>query len=298
MAWGLTMAVLVKRQREESGNLEDYSAESLFGSVEVLRTWRDIEDYMVILQSGKPVGASLTEIRQDKNQDTTLTITMDFRLSAKPSDVLPTIEAKAFGHLNNKLELEAFFAKANAGPLTLNVNGLSTENELYLKATNFNNISYSRRQLKEPMTLTEAVRPALGSQMTIAPGQTLRTPVLDPLTGKSHGLLMIAIGEKEAITVDGEEVQGFRVVTKLHDIESIMWVDATGRTLKRNLFGNLTMERTSREKALEVAPSLAKGVAIPPLDIEEFPEQTVPDDGGNPAPAGSSALGLLGRILQ
>lgn len=146
--------------------------------------------------------------------------------------------------------------------------------------------------------MAEALRPTLGRRMKIQTGEKMSAPILDPLTGRNRGTLTIEIGEKDTLTLDGQQVEGYKVVSSVGDIKTTMWVDDAGQTIRRQLVGGLSMERTTRDKALAHAPSLEQPVEIPQLDPADF--KGIPTVREGDAQSGSSAggLGMLEALLN
>lgn len=291
------MGFLLRNHYISADPVPAFSEDSFFGSVEAVKKWRDIEEVMLIKQGDRAAGASITEIAQEGQPDDTLTYDARFGMSIKVSPLLPQIVLKGRSLMNDRMQLERFHATADIGPAKLSATGKVVNNILYLRTANNNKINFERIQLEGPVSLAEAVRPALGSQVEIAPGKTFSMPVMDPLTGANRGNLTISIKEKETITVEGENVKAFRVVSSIQDIETIMWIDAYGQTLKRNLVGNFTMERTSATRALDIAPALAEPADIPDLEISEFKDVPLQQTTGSNATAENSTLSTIRRLI-
>lgn len=134
--------------------------------------------------------------------------------------------------------------------------------------------------------------------MDVKSGNTMSAPILDPLTGKHRGTLTIRIGEMEQIMINGREVDAYRVVSSLGDLETVMWVDEEGKTLRRQLIGGLAMERTSRDEALKVAPSLSESLEVPELDFSEFRDIATLRGSEHQATDSPPGLGMLESLLR
>ncbi len=298
LMWLITMGFLLRNHYLKPDPVPAFSDESFFGSVEAVQKWRDVEESMIIKNGETPVGASLTDVRQEKQPDDSLTYTADFRINVKVSPLLPQVVLKGRSIMDAKMHLKRFHATADVGPAKFSATGEVDDNLLYLKINKNNDINLQRIDLNGPISLAEAVRPAIGSQLNITSGESLSTPVIDPLTGSNRGTLTITVKDQEQITVDGESISAYRVVSSLADIETIMWVDAYGQTLKRNLVGSFTMEKADREEALKAAPALAEPTVIPGLNLVEFRDVPIQQSADAAGQSPNGAIGTLRTLLQ
>lgn len=297
------MGFLFKNYYLQRSAAPAYTTESLFGSVEAIPRWQDVEEYMLIISKGNrglsrtPVGATATTIRRADNPTTGATYMAHFNLAGKLASLLPAATVKVAANLDKDINLTSFYGETSLGPLNLTSTGKLDGSILYILTTNGANVSKSRVPVENSISLAEALRPVLGSQMSIKSGSRISTPVLDPLTGISRGTLTVEIQDEELISVNGKEIQAFRVESSIGDIKTLMWVDAEGNTLRRQLVGNFFMERTTKEEALHQAPSLAEPVEVRPLDIAEF--TGVPLQGSEAAEEQqSSGLGMIQNLLR
>jgi hypothetical protein len=299
------MGFLIRNQYTDAAPLPDYTSEKLFGSVTPVNRWEDIEEYMLIVQTNaqsgarKIVGASSTEIRKHRDAGTTSTYRAKVLLEGQVSPLLPKAVVKVSGYLNEDVNLTAFHGEAALGPLTFVATGSIVNNMLYVKTVNANKTNLLKRPFQNNLSLAEALRPALGNQMEIKPGNQMTAPVLDPLTGRNRGMLRIVIGEKETLGLNGQDIETYRVTSSIGDLETVMWVDAEGKTVRRQLVGGLAMERTTREEALKVAPSLDAPVEVPQLDYAEFRGVPIEREGDASSGGGSiPGMNMLESLLK
>lgn len=295
LAFVATMVVLVRRETGADMPALDGSEGTLFGGVTTAAKWRDIDEWMLIqhhdAESGRSstVGAAHTSIVQLDHPTTSAAYRAEFSMEAKLSALLPRIHVKGAAVLDRDTNLSKFIAKADGVGMTLTAQGEIHREMLFLKISKPSNNSYSRRALAEPVSLSEALRPSLNRHMEIKPGAKMSSPVIDPLTGQVRGKLTVRIEKAEIIDIGGQPTRAFRVKTSVGDIDTLMWVDEEGHTLRRNLLSGLFMEKTTKDKALETAPSLDQEVDIPPLELKDFegvPVQKInapgdSDDGNN-----------------
>jgi len=296
VAWLLTIGVLLKNHYLHPEQIPEFENADLFTSVEVVERWKNVEEFMLILQNNDVVGASATTISKSLKPDKTMTYLMQFALSAKLSPILPTVNVKVSAGLDSGFNLTKFHGIGNIGSASLSATGKISEQTLQLKIANGSNISLRRIALPNSVSLAEAVRPALGKKLKIAPGNQTSIPVLDPLSGRNRGTMTIKVQDKEGVKVNGRIVKAHRVVSDLHDIKTTMWVDSDVNTLKRQLVGNLVMERTSATEALSKFPQLNEPITIPDLDSAEFANVPLTQPGS--PPQASSGPGLLDSLLR
>lgn len=243
------------------------------------------------------MGATVTTIRRVDNPTTAVTYQAHFNLEGKLAPLLPKAIVKVAASLDKNVTLTSFHGETSLGPLDLRSTGLVSDSTLLISTRNNSIINRTKVPLQQPISMAEALRPVLGRQMVIKKGATMSTPVLDPLTGISKGTLTIEVGEQEIISINGNETQAFRVVSSIGEIKTIMWVDADGNTLRRQLLGNLFMERTTKEEALRQAPSLETLAEPEALDVADFAD--VPLQGRVEAQEQkSSGLGLIQGLLR
>jgi hypothetical protein len=301
LAFVFTMAFLIKGHRD-TANVPEYSMESeeFFSSVSPAEKWRDIEEWMLVMQvnpssgEARPVGASHTAIRQLDEGTTSAMYSAEFGLQAKISPLLPTGIVKGSAFLGRDHSLTSFTVAASLGGVNLASHGAVVDDELLVKIIQPSSTSYVKKPLTQEVRLGSILRPSLARHLEIKTGEKMSSPVVDPLTGATRGKVTIEIGAQEEITLAGEKVRAFRVTTSVGDIETLMWVDADGKTLRRNLVQNLRMDRTDREAALKHAPQLEEPVAAVELNIAEFANV----EASTGAAEQQSTLGVLGTILQ
>lgn len=287
MAWLLTMGYLLKTYYFERSAPPAFTTESLLGSVKVVPRWQDVEEYMLIVsiedkgEKSTPVGATATTIRKSDEITTNATYRAHFNLEGKLAPLLPKATVKVVADINTDLNLSAFHGETRLGPLNLSSTGLVSGNTLNVAVVNGDKINRTKVALKNSISLAEALRPLLSRQMEIREGSRMSAPIIDPLTGINRGTLTVEIQDKETIVINGKELQAFRVESSVGDIKTLMWIDDDGQTIRRQLLGNLFMERTTMEEAVRQAPSLVEQAEMQPLDVAAFAD--VPYQGSEDA---------------
>ncbi len=216
------------------------------------------------------VGATATTIRRVDNPTTTVAYRAHFNLEGKLAPLMPKAVVKVVADLDKGVTLTSFHGITHLGPLALESTGFVRDRILYISVANGSDVSKSKVALQNSISMAEALRPILSRQMKIETGSKMSTPIIDPLTGLSRGTLAVEIQMQEEISVNGKEMQAFRVESSIGDIQTLMWINPEGQILRRQLLGNLFMERTTKEEALKQAPSLAEKAEIQGHNIAEF----------------------------
>jgi hypothetical protein len=300
-AWVATMVTLVTDYRGNKPTDSEISTGEFFGSVSPAEKWRDIEEWMLVVQAmdggaTRPIGASHTSIRRLDTNTSAAAYLAEFAMQGRLSPILPDGFVKGLAVLDSNETLTSFSVVAEFGPLKLSSMALVERDILYLKVDKGNDPKRYRRRLEQPVSFSEVLRPSLSRHMKIAPGEKMSSPVIDPLTGANRGTITVKIVDKEKIELGGESLQAFRVTSSLGDVTTQMWVDADGKTLRRNLVNKIRMDRTDRETALKHAGRLEEPLVSRPLDFGEFAGVPLTGEGKTEDEAG--APGLLGLILQ
>lgn len=304
LAWITTMLMIYKdRTAQVALDTGSFSDGDFFSSVTPAEKWQDLEDYMLVIQADKPngagriVGAAETTLRLNERPTSTSTYRAEFHLEAKLSALLPVVIVKGTAQIDKSAHLTSFFAAADISRLKLTGQGVVDADTLYIKTFNGNENKYLRKSLTGPVSLGEVLQPVIGRRLNIRAGEKMSTPVVDPLTGRNLGIMTLQVKDQESITLDGKPTPAFRVTSDLAGVQTEMWVDQDGNTLRRNLINGLRMDRTTKQKAYEVARSLAEPVKPPALDVSEFP--AVSGDADDAAPPPESPMGsLLGVIFR
>jgi len=159
--WLLTIGFLLRNHYFYPEEIPAFENADLFTSVEAVERWRDIEEYMLILQNDVVAGASATTITKSLEPDRNLTYVMQFALSAKLSPILPPVNVKVTAGLDPEFSLTKFYGDGDIGPARLRATGKIDKEILYIKIDNNNATNIKKVELQNPVSLAEAVRPAL-----------------------------------------------------------------------------------------------------------------------------------------
>jgi hypothetical protein len=122
-------------------------------------------------------------------------------------------------------------------------------------------------------------------------------PVADPMFSMQQGQVQIRVLEREKIALRDHQVVGYKVETRLNDFVSYSWVDRQGSTLRRQLIGQLTMERTSEAEAKKISAVLSEPLTLPVMDLDRF-KKVQPQTVNQLTGGAQSPLGALGGLLK
>ena len=261
------------------------------------RRWRDTREFMLLKYGSAIMGAASTVVQRVDAPD--VHFVANFRLGATFgfAKLKQAISLKAVGELNSEFELSGFYVESNLAGIAVRVRGETRGNELFLDTDNNGRHSLSRLQLGRRISLLEAVRPALMQKFAIRPGATYVLPVADPTLSMEQGEVEIRILDKVSLVLDGRTMSAYKVEMRLNDFVSYSWVDSAGQTLRRQIVGNLFMDRASETEAKKVSPLLNEELRMPPLDLEQF--KKVPSETLDKIGAGKqSPLAVLGNLLK
>lgn len=294
------MGALLKNHYFRKEIIPAFSSSEFFQGVKATDNWQDIEEYMLLKRGNNTVGASRTSIKK-MDRATTGTPSFGyagvFTLSGKLNDLLPQANVRVRTQLDPDMNLTKFSAAMDIAGISYSANGQVIDKSLYLAISKPNNISHKIVHLDKPITLSEFARSTLASKMDIKVGNTETMPVVNPLSGSVSGSLKVTVEGKETITVQEREVSAYKLVSDFNDIRTTMWVSKDGTTLKRQLVGNISMEKTDRETALKVVPTLDDQQSITDLDLSHFNDQS-PQNGSTNAPGNTPELKLLEILMN
>lgn len=298
--WAGTMLVLFRQYADHGHAALDGGDINFFHSVEAAPRWKDVDEWMVLVQSspGRPdqvLGGSKIQIRRLDDPTTGTAYGAEFALQGKFSALVPTATIRGNATIDADSNLTGYFIRGDLAGLQLSSQGAVLNDILYAKINNMAQTTRLKQRLDSPVSFGELLRPALSRRMKIAVGEKMSSPVIDPLTGVAKGKVVVTIEAREPIELGGESVPAYRVVSQLGDIKTVMWVDAEGQTLRRKLVNGIRMDRSDRQTALKAAPLLDTPVAAPEMDFSEFRNVPMRRQGQAPEEASWS---VLGSILQ
>lgn len=297
-AWLITMGILLKNYvwLKEPAVKHDY-----IGVAEAVNVqWTDREDYALLIKNNKVTGATATTVKKITNETNAEepSYRSDFRLSFKGPLALfgKAVEVKAAGELNHKFHVQNFYAEADLLIMKFNVTGKVWNDLLLLKIDKNGDVQNDKWKLEQPISMLELVQSTLAQQIEIRTGSKASIPVMDSAFSMQKGVLNVEVKERERITVDGQERSAYRIEMSLNDIKTVMWADAAGNSLRRQLPGGITMDKTTSATAIQTAPVLADSLTIPELNPADY--ENVPVSNNKEIERGQSPLAAMEKFLQ
>lgn len=237
---------------------------------QLVKQWKDFEEYMIIMYNGQNIGAASTAIKKGPGESAGFDADFKFGVNVQILGMQRVASILARAELDESFDLSRFHIVANLGAMDVRVTGVATADQLLVEIKQGERIERTRLALDRRISFLEAVRPLLTRNFTIRPGNSMAIPVVDPVWSMERGTLQATVIEKEEIIVRSQKVQAFRVETRLNEFVSTSWVDESGATLKRQLFNGLFLERATKEHATNKTEALNQQITIPALDTDKF----------------------------
>jgi hypothetical protein len=268
---------------------------SAFSPRQIARKWRDYSEYMLVTYGGVEVGAASTSITRELEEPARYTVDTRFDVSLGMLAAARHVSLIARAELDDNFELSRFHIRCDLVATKIAVTGMVSEEVLYVETEQGGRIKRTRFALDRAISLLDAVRPIAARNLDVVPGRTVRVPVVDPVWSMDVGTLEVRIGDIEKITVGGAGVDAYRVESRLNDFVSTAWVDATGRTLRRQLAGQLALERTTPARAFQAGTALVDTLTMPDINPADFANiRTEPLS--RFASSGASPFSILGSL--
>ncbi len=175
-----------------------------------------------------------------------------------------------------------------AGPDVLQVDGLARGGRLYLRIQRGDAIRFENVAMPRPAALADSLRP-LYSRADLKPGDVYSIPVFDPVWNMQGGVMTVRVQKREAIPVEGRNVDALRIETEMGAVRTTTWTDDQGRVLRREM-PPFTMVAAAPKRVIESYPWMAILPDTPKLRFEDFQGQNVGE------PLGEA--GLIGILRQ
>jgi len=280
MMFSLARAYMVRKP-------EPVWSDNPFGTVQNAARWRDTNEYMKLISNGKAVGAARASVRRTTNSEA---YRSEFVLVARLNNsILPTtISLSAAADLDETFHLTRFYAVGDLAVTRLTLAGEVLDGkQLLLALGKPGGVQRYKVPLQHPLAMADYMSPGLATQMPVRSGSHATIPIFDPFGSAAQGVVDIRIKGREHVKLEDGEREAYRVETSFHDIKTVMWVDALGQPIKRELAGGFALEKTTSESAISIAPKIEESPAIPPLETAAFAD--IPDSKLNGAGPGGIA---------
>jgi hypothetical protein len=266
-------------------------------SPEVLQvSWTDYLQWLWIEQGGRRIGVTMTSIAMapqeagavreapSYNMESRTLVTLRVMGLSLPLDLATQVR------MNAAFELETLQASLRTGGQELLIQAFAEHNNLYyrvrldadrstsesrtgLAGLNINPLLgvisqlpqreiCGRTPLGESIFLTDAVLPVLTRSQTLKAGQAWATNAANPLTGMFHAQIRIAVEAREALEVNGERINAWRIAEQVGDVRTVSWYDANGKLVRSDLGSGMRLEQTMRSAAIRVYPNFDRDYAF------------------------------------
>lgn len=233
--------------------------------------WKDSEEFMVVKMGPKEVGGAITSVRRViQGQVPAYMAEFRFGVGLNLLGVVRPATIRARAELDSQFDLNRFALIADLSSYKLEVAGLARNEELLVETRQGGRVMRARYRLDRRITLLDAVRPVVGRNFKIRPGNSIALPVVDPIWSMDHGTLQLTVGDPEEITLDGKKVTAYPLKARLNDFTSTSWVDSSGATLRRQLAGSITMEQAPPGRVRSAFAQLDRPIDVKPVDEADF----------------------------
>ena len=265
--WLAMMGSLLRSHLLPSRKVE--SGDALTPS-ELIRDWKDVEEWMEVLSRGKRIGLACLTVRQEKDGG-------GFRLDSRsaldmglPLGARLTMAASAL--MNPKFELDRFVARIGAAGQALEASGFALEDRLYLNfSAGSNRMRRAYWPLPGPISFLEAARPLAARRMDLVEGAEYHLDAFDPIWFGGAGEARMKVGATETINLGGRPVEATRVETDFGGRKAVAWVDADRSIVKYQVGETLTLQRIGRDEAQRAkGDDFPHEITPPRFDIDEY----------------------------
>jgi hypothetical protein len=238
---------------------------------ELAQSWQDLEESLVIRSGRQQVGRALITVIRDANGTgfrADFRMVLGLNLLGRQRDL--TVRGAA--ELDNQFQLLRFHGAFDAQPVTLRVTGLVSGMDLYVAVSDGTTSEPYRRRivLDRAISLMEAVTPIATRAMEIRPGAEYALPVVDPFWSLDHGTMSMRVREPERITLGHESLLAYPVDLALREFRTRIWVNESGKVLRRRLIGQYTLDAAPRLRSDNLPEELQNPVVIPGLSASDF----------------------------
>jgi hypothetical protein len=238
---------------------------------ELTQSWQDLEETLVIRSGRQQVGRAFISVIRDfqgRGFRADLRLVLGLNLLGRQRD----ISIRGAAELDDQFQLVRFSGAFDAHPVSLRVTGLISGMDLYVAVSDGTTSEPYRRRivLDRPISLMDAVTPVATRAIQIRPGAEYALPVVDPFWSLDFGTMSMRVREPEQITLGHESVLAYPVDLALRDFRTRIWVDETGKVLRRRLIGSYTLDAAPHLRSDNLPEELKNPVVIPNLSASDF----------------------------
>jgi len=182
------------------------------------------------------------------------------------------ISLKSSGLLHADFSLASFSFEVSSGRFDFMAQGSVSDTALSLKTGTAGSIQTHTIPLQEKIYFTSGIVQA-ATAADLDPGDSIRLRVFDPVAMGQEAILLSMIGDEE-IQIMGQPRMARKISLQFKGATQLAWIDPDGEILKETGMLGISLEKTTREKAmygLPVRPSqdLTDMASIPAnIDID------------------------------
>lgn len=245
--WFFMLVELVKRTYHSSieGEFAHINEEENFD--------RGSEQWMDIFIRDRKVGYTHTRVKRvNEKIEVRERIFLIVNLMGATRRILSSTRAE----VDERFLLENFDFSLSSELINFKISGQIEGNNLFL--------SMGEKETGETRLIRLPSRPMINAGMTLffrahqlKEGNSFRFPLFDPVSMTTNPAIVKVVG-KEAIELNGETYNAFRLEMSFLGRPLVFWLDEKGRSLKEEGFMGFTLVKSSPSKALAGLESLKK----------------------------------------
>ncbi len=163
-------------------------------------------------------------------------------------DQVQTVRAVIDARTTRDFAVRSFTVALDSGLGVFDVRGAVEDRTLVLRMATGPDVTEQRIALTEPIYLPSSARALLRGD-TLAPGRTLTLRVFDP-SAMEHQPLEIHVLGRAPLTLDGVTVDAWQVRETFRGMETSVWLDDAGHTLREEGPMDMVVQREDATRAV------------------------------------------------
>jgi len=267
--------------------------------------WVDLHDWSWIQRNNEKVGAMVSQVVSARqpgdadNENRGYIAIQNAEATFSMFGLRRHVRFKMTLHLSPSFHVVDFVALITSRQLIIECAGFVRGNKLYYRiAPQGVEPIYRFMDLKQPISLAEAVRPMIARHFDLEVGKEFRTDVVDPVFGMKRGQAILRVAAQEVIEQEGQQLDVYRVEQTFDKITKNSWVTPNGVTVRRELIQGYMLEKSNKPAVLDIFPDIAHVLRIPDFHHLDFMQRAhaVAAQQGQPGAAPEfDIFSLLGR---
>ncbi len=237
--WIVMMAILIKKNVITGSNLF-FEEKYLVEDIESRKEWAGL--YL----KKKKVGYSFSEI---KRMEEGYKITENMFMNMKVMGVPQKIESKINSVTDREMNLVSFSFRIKSGVISFIAYGNLNNDVLKLMIVSGGKKSTKELQLKDKPILSTGLKYYI-LKKGLKVGISFKRVIFDPIT-LSNRAIEVMVVSKDKVTIQGKEINCFKIKEVFNGIELYTWVDEQGETLKEESPIGILLIRETKEEALK-----------------------------------------------